>query len=88
MVTGMSERDWAIAEVLALAKAYYDVDGNEAGGCLHVVLDDENCEDEYVDYCIKFAAEHGDAEGEKLGRILRTLSLEQREEVAKGIYPR
>jgi hypothetical protein len=44
-------------------------------GALHVVLD---VHDESVRFCIKWARENGDVEGEALAEILLALSLTQR----------
>lgn len=54
-------------------RAYLQIEGNGAGGSLHIVLDDFNFEDGHVDYCIEYAEERGDEEGARLGRMLRAL---------------
>lgn len=52
-----------------------------AWGCLHIVLDDDNIEDEYIRYCIEFAKEHNDQEAVELGEILLKLTEEERVEI-------
>ena len=47
-------------------------------GSLHIVLDDGNVEDSSVEFCLDFARECGDAEGERLARILLRMSKTQR----------
>lgn len=51
---------------------------NPAWGSLHVVLDDKNLKDVDVDYCIEYAIQKGDREGEQLGIILRQMTKSQR----------
>jgi hypothetical protein len=47
-------------------------------GSLHVVLDDGNVEDSTVRFCIDWAADHGDVEGEALAHLLLRMSSTQR----------
>jgi hypothetical protein len=56
--------------------AYYEDNG--AGGSLHVVLDDGNVDDCFVESCIEYAKENGDDVGVKLGEILLQMSKTQR----------
>jgi hypothetical protein len=67
-----------IPEVLSLVKAYLEKDGNGVGGSLHIVLDDGNVEDSHVEFCIKWAREHNDEDGVKLGELLLRMSKTQR----------
>ena len=55
---------------------------HSAGCCLHVVLDDDNCEDDDVDFCIGKAKERGCWECYAIGLILRSMSEEDRTELA------
>ena len=70
-----------VPEVLADFSAYYAK--HPAWGVLHVVLDDGNWTDGFVDGCISYAVERGDAEGERLARLLRQLTVSQRMKIAR-----
>lgn len=49
----MSKQNKEIKELLLIAiKELYHEEG--AGGALHIVLDDDNLDDEYIDFCEKF----------------------------------
>lgn len=65
-------------EVAPLVRAFYAMPGNGAGGSLHVVLDDGNYADAFVDGCIEYATARGDDVGEQLARVLRLMSRTQR----------
>jgi hypothetical protein len=65
-----------IPDVLPLVRDYYVE--HSTGGSLHIVLDDGNVENAHVDFCIEWAIEHDDAEGEKLARLIRTMTKTQR----------
>lgn len=52
-------------------------------GSLHVVLDDQNFEDDVVEHVIVWTEGHDDIEGAALGRILLTLTEEQRENLGQ-----
>lgn len=47
-------------------------------GCLHVVLDDLNLEDSWVEWCREYAQSEGDAEAEELAAALLDMSRTQR----------
>lgn len=53
-----------------------------AWGSLHVVLDDQNFADKFVEVCIRYAAEIFDDEGAELGRLLLQMSRTQRLKIA------
>jgi hypothetical protein len=72
-----------IPEVAPLVRAYYEKPGNEAGGALHVVLDDCNVDDGSVRFCLTEATERGDADGEALARKLLAMSKTQRRKLAR-----
>jgi len=67
--------------VQPLVEAFYELDGNGAGGSLHVVLDDGNLEDDNIKYCIKYAQERADHTAELLGQVLLQMSPTQRRRV-------
>lgn len=65
-----------IPEVLDRFRAYYE--DNPAWGSLHIVLDDQNVADHHVEFCVQWAIENNDPEGEELGRLLLRMSRTQR----------
>lgn len=62
-----------------LIRRYYEIEGNEAGGYLHIVLDDGNTEDCHVWSCQERCMEHGDHLGELIAETLRGFSKLERE---------
>lgn len=52
--------------------------GNGAGGMLHVVLDDHNVEDHFVERSVEAAELAGDADAAALARVLLRMSKTQR----------
>lgn len=74
-------------EVAPMVRAYYGKPGNEAGGALHVVLDDCNVDDASVAFCVNEAIEQGDADGEALARKLLAMSKTQRRKLARTARP-
>ena len=73
-------------EVAEIAKAFYNMPGNECGGNLHVVLDDLNTEDRWVQSCIDSAVEDRDFPAWVLGQILLKCSKSQRSRAAQHVY--
>lgn len=65
-----------IPEIVDRFLAYYKE--NRAWGSLHIVLDDNNVDNDDVEFCIGWAQEHKDTEGETLARILLDMSKSQR----------
>lgn len=65
-----------IPDVIARFRAYHAE--YLAWGSLHIVLDDNNVDDDSVAFCKAWALEHGDAEGAALADILATMSKTQR----------
>lgn len=83
-----------VPEVIPLVNAYYSFPGCGVGGCLHIVLDDDNIETGHIEYCIECAKDHDfwvskehygghDEAGELLGRLLLLMSMTQRSKLAK-----
>lgn len=60
---------------------YYVQENNEAGGSLHIVLDDGNLEDVSIEYCIGYASRANDSEGVAIGNMLLGISLKDRQEL-------
>lgn len=75
-----------IPEVVADFEAYHLRE--PVWGSMHIVLDDDNVEDSSVQFCIDYAREKGDAEGERLARILLTMSRTQRLRLPNVVYER
>lgn len=75
-----------VEEVLPLARALYATDEGSVGCCLHVVLDDGNTEDGFVDHAITRAIENGHEPCRVLAEKLRQMSRTQRAKVARMIY--
>lgn len=62
---------------------YYDE--NPTWGSLHIVMDDYNTLDSHVQWCIRWAQEHGDDEGAHLGSVLLGLTEDEREQLSRRI---
>jgi hypothetical protein len=73
----------SIPDVVPDFRAYYAK--NPSWGSLHIVLDDGNVEDGSVRFCIEYAQQSGDAEGERLGKILLTMSQTQRRKLPQCV---
>lgn len=63
--------------IYVVVREFYSLDGNGAGGSLHIVLDDNNYERDYVRSCLGYAQEKGDLAGIRMAQLLLTLSDEQ-----------
>ena len=73
-----------IPEVVPLCKAYYAKEGNSVGGSLHIVLEDGNVENHWVQSCREWAVEAGDDDGVALADILLKMSKTQRMKLYMG----
>lgn len=71
-----------VPEVLLLVREYLAKGGNSAGGSLHIVLEDGNVEDCHVEFCLGFAKERGDVDGERIAGLLLQMSRTQRRKLA------
>lgn len=65
-----------IDEALRFSRWYYQYHG--AGGWLHIVLDDDNMEDDQVEYCIGRAYQEGDIVCKMLAMLIRSMPVEDR----------
>lgn len=72
----------SVPVVVDMVRAYYQKPGNLAGGCLHLVTEEPNYDDDSVRSCIEWAQQTGDKEGERLARILLECSRSQRRRIA------
>ena len=72
-----------VPDVAPLVRSYYAKPGNEAGGSLHIVLDDGNVTDADVEFCRNRAIEARDDDGVVLATILRAMSKTQRLRLAR-----
>ena len=73
-----------VAQLIEECKKYYAMPNNSMGGCLHIVLDDENIKDNHIKSCIDKAESEGDKEGVKLGKLLLQASMTQRRKLVKS----
>ncbi len=79
----------AAEEVAALCRAYYLVPGNEVGGALHIVLDDGNIDDHFVEWCGRAALKIEDVDdgrdvdpaGWLLSRVILRMSEDERQDL-------
>jgi len=71
-----------ISEVFPLVLKYYSISGNECGGSLHVILEDNNIDDCHVRYCQKYATERNDILGIELAEKLLFMSKTQRKKLS------
>jgi len=74
----------AVQEIIV----FHSKDGNEVGGNLHITLDDENCEDHHVQFCLDQAKIRNDADGVRLAELLLTLTEEEREQAVEVYWNR
>lgn len=72
-----------VPELIQAVKYYYSLEGNQCGGSLHIVLDDDNIEDSHIEMCIRYANKRNDMEGIKLGKMLLAASYNQRKKLLK-----
>lgn len=75
----------AASDVVPLARHIY-ANREGYGCCLHVVLDDNNLEDEFVAGSIELAQKRGHGDCETLARILLRMTRTQRGRVARRIH--
>ena len=57
-------------QLIAIVDDFYEIEGNGAGGCLHIVLDDLNLEKHNIEFCLNYAKERNDEEAINLAKIL------------------
>jgi hypothetical protein len=60
--------------------------GNDAGGSLHIVVDDTNIDDGSVQFCIDYAEQARDWTGARLGRLLALCSRTQRAKIVDRVW--
>ncbi len=63
-----------IEEIITSCREYYSISGNEAGGNLHVALDDGNLGDSTLHFCLTTCVELGDDSGAEIAADLLELS--------------
>ena len=73
-----------VPDVLPVVQAFYAMDGNGAGGVLHVVLDDQNTEDSSVRFCLEMAERENDPLAIELCKVLLIMSPTGRGKLASG----
>jgi hypothetical protein len=73
-----------VPDVARMVRDYYATDGNEAGGYMHIVLDDGNLGDDSIRFCQGECAKAGDAAGVRLADILLEMSPSQRKRLYRS----
>lgn len=68
----------------AMISAYCAKPGNEAGGNLHIVIEDANFEKHHVQFCLDIAIEAEDFDGELLARQLLDFTEEELDTLTDG----
>lgn len=71
-------------KVMNLVDAYYALEGNICGGNLHIVLDDENLEDNHLQWCAGLAYGRGDHQAMDIVHLMLFMTMKQRKKVYKG----
>lgn len=74
-----------IPDVIDQIRAYYRLPGNEAGGIVHIVLEDGNIAQKDADWCLEQALDHGDENDIEIARIVAGLSRTQRKKIAYAL---
>jgi hypothetical protein len=73
-----------VPEVLRLVVEFYAKPGNEAGGNLHVVLDDGNLEDQHLEAARKRAWDSQDTDAVVIADLMLDMTRTQRRRVYVG----
>ena len=73
-----------VPQLIEECKKYYAMPNNSMGGCLHIVLDDENIKDNHIKFSIDEAEREGDEAGVRLGKLLLQASMTQRRKLVKS----
>ena len=74
-----------VPEVLERFQNYYTNNKIGEWGSLHIVLADDNVDDNSVDWCLKHAIKINDTEGAELSQILLKMSKSQRLKISKTV---
>lgn len=65
-------------EIFPLVNEYYNKEGNSCGGNLHIVLDDGNCDNGSIQYCLDRCITNNDQDGINICNLLMQMSKTQR----------
>lgn len=76
----------AVAE--RIRRSIYARPDGECGCCWHILLDDDNVEDEHANFCVDLARERGHDDCIALGYSVVRMSKTQRKKLADGGYDR
>lgn len=68
--------------------AFYALPGNDCGGVLHIVTDDDNIETHHVQWCLDEASAAGDIAGRALALRLLAASFLMRRRVVRRFWGR
>jgi len=72
-----------IPDIMPLLEAFAEAPGNSMGGCLHIVLEDGNTENEHVQWCVDHAIEKGDELGAAVAKVMLAMSRTQRRKLCR-----
>lgn len=64
-----------------MIKDYYSLPGNICGGLLHIVLDDDNIEDQHLHWCAGLTHGKNDYAGNDIASLLLRMTMEQRKKL-------
>lgn len=59
-----------LATIREYIRCLYSLEGCEAGGLLHILLDDGNCNDGNIAFCWKECIQHPECEESKIGQLI------------------
>lgn len=76
----------SIPDILPMVKAYFQKPGNEAGGLLHVVLDEGNVEPFHILFAMEQCMLTEDEDGKALCIHLLRMSKTQRRALSAQVY--
>ena len=67
----------AADRVRLLVREMYELKGHGAGGCMHIVTDDENLERDSIEFCLDVARKRGCAPCIRLASLLLLMTATQ-----------
>ncbi|TCG09342.1 hypothetical protein BZM27_05945 [Paraburkholderia steynii] len=72
-----------------MVAAFYELPGNCVGGCLRIVLDDDNLEDHHVRWCREEAQKRNDQDAMFMCDVLMLYTEDERFEIleTRGLPP-
>jgi len=83
MISKTSQR---VKEIMPLVWELYATDHGSVGGCLHIVLDDNNICDGSIEFCIDYAKREKCDQCLLIAEMLMKMSEDEREVVTNHVY--